>query len=69
MVKTGYEGKLKTQLYWHLHRNRPFFIGNEYKVELLYINKENLTAKILITKLQDGEQVEQDIEVGSLDQE
>lgn len=53
-----YAGKLKTQLYWWLSKHRPFYINNEYKIELLYIDKEHLSAKLLITNLKTGEQQE-----------
>jgi hypothetical protein len=52
---TQYAGKLKTQLYWWLSKHRPFFINDDYKIELLYIDKEHLTAKLLITNLKSGE--------------
>ena len=55
----GYAGKLKTQLYWWLQKNgRPFFINDDYKLELLYVDAENLSCKVLITNLKSGEVVE-----------
>jgi len=55
----NYAGKLKTQLYYWLTKGgRPFYINGEYKVEILYIDKEHLSAKILVTNLKSGETVE-----------
>ena len=49
----SYEGKLKTQLYWWLSKARPFIINDEYKIELLFVDRDNLSAKILITNLKE----------------
>lgn len=61
-----YAGKLKTSLYWWLGRARPFIINDEYKLELLFLDKVNNSAKIRITNLKTGEVIENaetDIEV------
>jgi len=50
-----YAGKLKTSLYWWLGRARPFIINDEYKLELLFLDKVNNSAKIRITNLKTGE--------------
>lgn len=55
MGEISYANKLKTQLYWWLGRRRPFIINDEYKIELLHIDKENNSAKIQITNLKTGE--------------
>ena len=55
MSDVSYANKLKTQLYWWLARNRPFNINDEYKIELLFIDKINNSAKIQITNLKTGE--------------
>ena len=47
----SYANKLKDTLYWWLGRKRPFFINNDYKVELLFIDKNNNSAKIKVTNL------------------
>lgn len=47
----SYVDKLKTKLYWWLNKKRPFYINGEYKVELLYIDKNQSSVKILITNL------------------
>lgn len=56
-----YAGKLKTSLYWWLGRARPFIINDEYKLELLFLDKVNNSAKIRITNIKTGEVME-DIE-------
>lgn len=57
----SYANKLKDSLYWWLGRKRPFIINNEYKLELLFIDKINNSAKIKITSLKDGTETTQDI--------
>ena len=47
--------KLKDQLYWWLNASRPFIINGEYRVELLHIDREHNSAKILVTNLKSGE--------------
>ncbi len=51
----SYANKIKDSLYWWLGKKRPFFINDEYKLELLFIDKENNSAKIRITNLKGGE--------------
>jgi hypothetical protein len=53
----SYENKLKDSLYWWLGRKRPFIINDEYQLDLLFIDKENNSAKIRITNLKTGESV------------
>jgi len=60
MSDISYANKLKTQLYWWLGRNRPFFLNDEYKIELLFLDKVNNSAKIQITNLKSGEVITQD---------
>lgn len=55
MGGNSYANKLKTQLYWWLGRNRPFILNDEYRIELLFIDKINNSAKIQITNLKTGE--------------
>lgn len=50
----AYLNKLKDSLYWWLGKKRPFIINNEYKLELLFIDKENNSAKIRITNLKNN---------------
>jgi hypothetical protein len=54
MGEISYANRLKTQLYWWLGRSRPFFINDEYKIELLFIDKINNSVKIQITNLKTG---------------
>ena len=54
MSDISYANKLKTQLYWWLGKCRPFVINDEYKIELLFIDKENNSAKIQVTNLKTG---------------
>lgn len=60
MSDVSYANKLKTQLYWWLGRKRPFIINDQYKVELLFIDKNNNSVKIQITNLKTGEVVSQE---------
>ena len=50
--------KLKDQLYWWLNSSRPFYINDEYRLELLHIDREHNSAKILITNLKNNTQYE-----------
>lgn len=49
---------LTDSLSWWLNKKKPFVINGEYKVELVFINKDNNTAKIRITNLKNGESEE-----------
>lgn len=60
MGDISYANKLKTTLYWWLGRKRPFVINDEYKVELLFIDKENNSVKIQVTNIKTGETVTQE---------
>jgi hypothetical protein len=51
MKSESYVGKLKDSLYWWLGPRRPFFINDDYRIELLYIDREHNSAKIRITNL------------------
>ena len=54
----SYANKLKDSLYWWLGKKRPFFINDEYKLELLFVDKINNSAKIRVTNLKTGDVVE-----------
>lgn len=54
----NYANKLKDSLYWWLGRSKPFIINDEYKLELLFVDKVNNSAKIRITNLKTGDSVE-----------
>lgn len=58
-----FAGVLKDSMYWWLSRRKPFIINDEYKLELLYIDKENYTAKIKITNLKNPSKEEEIINV------
>lgn len=50
----SYANKLKDSLYWWLGKKRPFFINDEYKLELLFVDTNNMSAKIRVTNLKTG---------------
>lgn len=50
----SYANKLKDSLYWWLGKKRPFFINDEYKLELLFVDTINMSAKIRVTNLKTG---------------
>jgi hypothetical protein len=47
--------QLKDSLYWWLGRKKPFIVNNEYKIELLHIDRNHYSAKIRITNLKNNE--------------
>lgn len=47
----SYDGKLKDTLTWWLGKKKSFIVNNEYEIRLLFIDKENNSAKIEITNL------------------
>jgi hypothetical protein len=53
-----YTNKLKDSLYWWLGKSRPFIINDEYKLELLFVDKVNNSAKIRVTNIKTGVVVE-----------
>ena len=59
----SYVNKLKDSLVWWLGRKKAFNINEEYKIELLFIDKVNNSAKIKVTNLKTGQVVEQPTEV------
>jgi hypothetical protein len=60
MSEISYANKLKTSLYWWLSSNRPFYVNDEYKIELLFIDSKNGSAKIQITNLKTGDVITQE---------
>ena len=60
MGEVSYANKLKTQLYWWLGKSRPFIINDEYKIELLFVDKIHNSAKIQITNLMTGQVITQE---------
>ncbi len=53
----SYAGKLKDSLFWWLGKKRPFVINDEYKVELLHLDRNHYSAKIRVTKLDTGDDI------------
>lgn len=62
-MQNSFANKIKDSLYWWLGRSKPFFINGEYKLELLFIDKVNNSAKIRITNLKNGDVSETSEEV------
>lgn len=62
MDSGNYAGKLKTSLYWWLGRSKPFIINNEYKLELLFVDKINNSAKIRVTNLKTGVEIDSSVD-------
>ena len=60
-----YANKIYNSIYWWLGRKRPFIINDEYKLELLHIDKINNSAKIKVTNLKTGQVDTTDTEVSS----
>ena len=60
-----FAGKLKDSIIWWLGRKKPFIINDEYKIELLYLDREHYSAKIKVTNLKTGDIVESRIGTGT----
>lgn len=58
----SYANKLKDSLYWWLGKKRPFFINDEYKLELLFVDKINNSAKIRVTNLKTGTVIDSSVD-------
>lgn len=58
----SFANKLKTSLYWWLGFKRPFIINDEYRLELLYIDREHQSVKVRITNLKTNEVVSTELE-------
>lgn len=59
MDELKFKGKpveIVDQMYWWLSRSRGFTINNEYRIELLEIDRKRGTVKILITNLKTNSQ-------------
>jgi hypothetical protein len=55
----SFANKIKDSLTWWLGKKKAFVINDEYKLELLFIDKVNNSAKIKVTNLKSGEVLEQ----------
>jgi hypothetical protein len=53
--QSDYSDKLKDSLYWWLGRKKPFIVNDEYKIELLHIDRQHYSAKIRVTNLKSNE--------------
>lgn len=51
----SFVGKLKDSMFWWLGYRYPFIINDEYKIELLYIDRIHQSAKIRVTNLKTNE--------------
>jgi hypothetical protein len=58
LSQPSFDGKLKDTLTWWLGKARPFIVNDEYQIRLLFIDKENNSAKIEITNLKTKEVIE-----------
>jgi hypothetical protein len=47
----SFANKLKDSLYWWLGYKYPFVVNDEYKIELLYIDRVHQSVKIRVTNL------------------
>ena len=47
--------QLRDSLYWWLSTARPFYINNEYRLDLVCLDRKNNSAKIVITNLKTNE--------------
>lgn len=54
-MPSEFKDKLVNSLYWWLSKRKPFFINDEYKLELLHLDKINNSVKIRITNLKTSE--------------
>jgi hypothetical protein len=57
----SYANKLKDSLYWWLGKKKPFVINDEYKIELLHIDRDHYSAKIRVTNIKNGSSVDQEL--------
>jgi hypothetical protein len=52
---------IKDSIYYWLGKSKPFYINGEYKLELLFIDKINHSAKIQVTNLKTKEIQEMEV--------
>lgn len=62
MDNESYAGKIKESLWWWLGKRRPFILDDQFKIELLFIDKLNNSAKIKVTNLKTGEISQQPVD-------
>ncbi len=49
---------ISTKMYWWLSKRRPFFIGDEYEVRLLEVDRSSGAVKIEVINSRTGEKTE-----------
>lgn len=59
-----FKGKLKDSLFWWLGKKKPFIVNDEYKIELLHIDRSHYSAKIRVTNIKDGTHTDQEVGYG-----
>lgn len=64
----SYANRLKTSLFYWLSKGKPFVINDEYSVELLFVDTQSFTAKILVTNLKNQKTQEQDVDFASAEE-
>lgn len=42
---------VETKMYWWLNKQRQFYIGDEYRIDLVKINSSHNSVKIVVTNL------------------
>lgn len=50
-----FANKLKDSMYWWLGFRYPFIVNDEYKIELLHIDRVHNSVKIRVTNLKTNE--------------
>jgi hypothetical protein len=61
-VHVSQSKEIATKMFWWLSDRRPFFIGDEYKIELGEVDAKHGTAKIIITNLKTNTSVEEEVD-------
>ena len=52
---------ISTKMYWWLSRKRPFFIGDDYEIRLLEVDRQSGCVKIEVINSKTGEVSQEDI--------
>ena len=56
-----FANKLKDSIYWWLSSRKPFIVNDQYKIELLVLDRFHNSAKIRVTNLTTNEVVTQEV--------
>ena len=51
----SFEDKITDTFWWWLGKKKPFIVNDEYKIELLHIDRQHYSAKIRVTNLKNKE--------------